>query len=173
MDWSFLLNTMESLGFGNKWISWIRTLLQTMRASILINACGSPTKEFSPKKELRQRDLLSPILFDIVGEVFSLMMERAKHLGLIKGVSFNHGAIEITHLQFAYDTIIFLQQNEESINNCQRILQCFQLTSGLKINMQKNFIYARGVEEERIASWASIFGCSVGSFPFSYLGAPI
>ena len=100
-------------------------------------------------------------------------MERAKLLGLIKGVGFNHGVIEITHLQFAYDTIIFLHQNEESLLNCKRILQWFKLTSGLKINMQKIFIYARGVEEERMAGWASILGCSIGSFPFSYLGALI
>lgn len=87
----------------------------------------------------------------MVGEVvFSLMMEKARQLGLIKGVRFNNRSVEITHLQFADDTIIFLQQDEGRILNCKKILQCFQLTSGLKINTQKSFIYERRVEEEKI-----------------------
>nr|GEV60249.1 reverse transcriptase domain-containing protein [Tanacetum cinerariifolium] len=38
----------QSLGFGNKWRSWIRACLHSSRASVLVN--GSPTLEFSIKR---------------------------------------------------------------------------------------------------------------------------
>lgn len=36
-------------------------------------------------------------------------MERAKSEGLIRGVQFGNGDLVVTHLQFADDTIFFLQ----------------------------------------------------------------
>ena len=44
VDWNFLLDTLNALGFGHKWISWIKMLISSVKASVLIN--GSPSKEF-------------------------------------------------------------------------------------------------------------------------------
>ena len=84
------------------------------------------------------------------------MLEVAKEKGLIKGIRIGEGAKELSHLQFADDTIIFLEQYVESVRNCKRILQCFQLTSGLRINFKKSQLYARGVDQNEIRSWADI-----------------
>lgn len=40
--WDFLLYTISLQGFGNMWCSWIKSIISTIRLSILIN--GSPTK---------------------------------------------------------------------------------------------------------------------------------
>lgn len=96
VDWEFLFEALEALGFHSKWIFWIKSLFDTMKASILVN--GSPTPEFFPHKGLRQGDPLSPFLFNIVGEVFHLLMEAAKEKGLIKGVEISPRINNFTHL---------------------------------------------------------------------------
>lgn len=77
-----------------------------MKASILIN--GSPTNEFRIGRGLRQGDPLSPALFNIVGEVFHMLMVNAENEGLIEGIKLKDQMESISHLQFADDTIIFL-----------------------------------------------------------------
>lgn len=139
VDLTFLFNCMEVMGFGPDWQRWIKAILSSMKASVLVN--GSPTGEFQFHRGLRQRDPLSPPLFNLAGEFFSQLMFRAEGMGLIKGIHWMEGVIGLTHLQFADDTIIFLQPEEESFLHLKRILQCLQLVSGLKINMEKSALY--------------------------------
>lgn len=53
----------------------------------------------------------------------------------------------------------------------KRLLQCFHLASGLKINYGKSSLY--GWNEPELHSWAGILGCKVGDMPIHYLGAYI
>ncbi|GJU96538.1 RNA-directed DNA polymerase, eukaryota, reverse transcriptase zinc-binding domain protein [Tanacetum coccineum] len=66
ISWNYLDHILDSLRFGLKWRSWIKTCLSYSRASILVN--GSPTFEFSINRDLRQGDPLSPFLFILVME---------------------------------------------------------------------------------------------------------
>lgn len=132
---------------------------------------GSPTEEFKLERGLRQGDPLSPSLFNIVGEVFQLLMENAKSGGLIEGVKLRNHMDSIFHLQFVNDTIIFLKPGLDNIMNVKRLLQCFQLVSGLKINFGKNFLY--GWNEPNLQSWSDLLGCKIGELPIHYLGASI
>ncbi|GKE43099.1 RNA-directed DNA polymerase, eukaryota, reverse transcriptase zinc-binding domain protein [Tanacetum coccineum] len=59
-SWKYLDFVLLNLGFGSKWRSWIRACLSSSSASVLVN--GSPTLEFSIKRELRQGDLLMRFL---------------------------------------------------------------------------------------------------------------
>lgn len=94
-----------------------------MKASVLINR--SPTAEFTFSNGLRKGDPLSPFLFNIVGEVIHIMMERASEIGLIEGVQTHESSKMISHLQFADDTIIFLKGSEENMINFKNLLKCF------------------------------------------------
>ncbi|KAJ9559863.1 hypothetical protein OSB04_005023 [Centaurea solstitialis] len=75
VDWGCLLETLEIMAFGKKWIGWIHACLRTSSVSVLIN--GSPTKEFVMEKGLRQGDPMAPFLFLIVAENLNLLMEEA------------------------------------------------------------------------------------------------
>jgi hypothetical protein len=46
----------------------------------------------------------------------------------------------LTYLQYADDTIIFLEAEEQYIANVKFLLYCFENMSGLKINYQKGII---------------------------------
>ncbi|GJX28386.1 hypothetical protein Tco_0236465 [Tanacetum coccineum] len=52
---------LAKMGFRNKWIGWIDSCLRSASILVLIN--GSPSKEFSMERGLRQGDPLSHFLF--------------------------------------------------------------------------------------------------------------
>ena len=47
------------------------------------------------------------MLFVIVAEALNAFMEIATQRALIKGFAIDNSGVEVTHLQFANDTIIF------------------------------------------------------------------
>nr|GFC94600.1 RNA-directed DNA polymerase, eukaryota [Tanacetum cinerariifolium] len=49
--WDYLIDVLEAFGFGSVWCNWIRGILYSSKASILVN--GSP-KEFSCYRGLKQ-----------------------------------------------------------------------------------------------------------------------
>ncbi|XP_028080976.1 uncharacterized protein LOC114282492 [Camellia sinensis] len=66
---------------------------------------------------LRQGDPLSHFLFNVVAEGLNLLLARAKELGLVKGVIIGSSNINISHLQFADDTIIFCEAEWTEVLN--------------------------------------------------------
>lgn len=62
------------------------------------------------------------------------MFDNVKTDGIIKGHFIRKNKVEILHLQFTDDTLIFCLAAEEVICNYRRILDCFYIMSGLKVN---------------------------------------
>ena len=73
INWNCILKVMQKMGFGTKWIRWIKRCITTS-FSILIN--GSPEGFFNNTRGLRQGDPLSPYLFVIGMEVFSNLLDK-------------------------------------------------------------------------------------------------
>ena len=134
VDHKFLDLCMEGMGFGEKWRGWIHHCVSSPKISVLVN--GSPTREFGVGRGLRQGDPLSSFLFNIVVEALSKMLLKARDLNLFKDKVF--GGNQITHLQFADDTLLFLDAKEESMVNVRRVWRCFKIRSSLKINFHKS-----------------------------------
>ena len=83
------------------------------------------------------------------------------------------GGETVTHLQFADDTILFCSSNQEEVVNLKQVLRCFQLCSGLKINLSKSLLVGVGCPKETIKDLANLIHCNAGKLPISYLGLPI
>ena len=96
VNWEFLFSMMMNFGFGEKCMKWIKTCISTAKISILVN--GSPSAEFIPQKGLRQGDPLSPFLFNIAADGLNLLIERAKKLGYLRGVTIGLNELKVSHL---------------------------------------------------------------------------
>jgi hypothetical protein len=98
------------------------------------------------------------------------MLENAKKEGEIRGLVTNLVEGGITHLQYADDTIIFLNLDDQSIVNTKFLLYCFEEMSGLRVNYQKSEVFVLGSDEEETNRVAEMFNCNVGQLPMRYLG---
>nr|XP_025651861.1 uncharacterized protein LOC112747868 [Arachis hypogaea] len=83
--------------------------------SYKIKINGILSRSFVPQRGLRQGDPLSPYLFIIAAEVFTILMDKAKEEGRISGVRIAPTASAISHLLFANDCIIFSKDSEEEV----------------------------------------------------------
>ncbi|GJU96960.1 putative RNA-directed DNA polymerase, eukaryota, reverse transcriptase zinc-binding domain protein, partial [Tanacetum coccineum] len=63
---------------------------------------------------------------------------------------------------------IFLVNNGVNLS-----LLCFELASGLKVNVDKSRVIGVGVLANEVISMASSLGCTHDSIPFFYLGLPV
>ncbi|XP_071713417.1 uncharacterized protein [Rutidosis leptorrhynchoides] len=106
VNWDYLLFMLLSLGFSQKWCSWIKGFLFSARSSVLVN--GSPTREFLIKRSLRQGDPLNPFLFITIMEGLHLAFHRAMEISFIRGIKVGSNSIHLSHFIYADDVIIFL-----------------------------------------------------------------
>ncbi|KAJ0454927.1 putative RNA-directed DNA polymerase [Helianthus annuus] len=168
INWNFVLDVLDQMGFSSKWCSWIKGVLSSARASVLVN--GSPTFEFKCHKGMRQGDPISPFLFVIVMEALSCMVNKACSLGIFKGVSLPNGGPIVSHLFYADDAILMGEWSIDNIQNLVRILKCFHVCSGLRINLSKSDLVGVGVQPVEVEEMADFIGCKVDTFPFKFLG---
>ena len=158
------------MGFGDRWIRWIYFCISTVKFSVLINR--SPVGFFSTQKGLRQGDPLSPYLFILAMEGLSQLLARAKELQWIQGFQVGSNpatTVNVSHLLYADDTLIFCGADREQVSNLNTTLIVFEAISGLYINMLKSAIYLVN-QVDNLEELAGILSCKIGSLPTTYLG---
>jgi len=79
VNWNFLLKVREDMGFGRKWINWIRFCISSLKFSLIIN--GNTEGFFQSQRGLRQRDPFSPFLLILTMEGLNHMTRRSKTNG--------------------------------------------------------------------------------------------
>jgi hypothetical protein len=173
VNWEFLLYLLEKCSFRERWRGWIVHRISTVCFSININ--GSPLGFFSSSQDLRQGDSLSSLLFVLVMEAFSRMISATVDSGRLSEFSVGSNtqdAMMVSHLLFADDTLIFCDPIADQFRDLRCLLLCFEVVSGLRINLSKSEIVLVG-EVGDVEELASILGCGVASLPSKYLGLPL
>ncbi|KAK3222107.1 hypothetical protein Dsin_009132 [Dipteronia sinensis] len=171
VDHTFLDSLLEGMGFGCKWRQWMSSCISSPMFSVFVN--GSPTQQFSLQRCLCQGDPLSPFLFNIVIKPLNRMFQKAFNLEMLRGVVFGYNEVHVSHPQFTYDTILFIERKIEFIFNSKRIFHCFEIVSGLRINFYKSCIVKLGKKGNMEEEWVAAFRCKHSSFPISYQGLPL
>ncbi|KAL4188867.1 hypothetical protein AMTRI_Chr08g204160 [Amborella trichopoda] len=123
------------MGFGDTWRNWIYGCFSSAHFTILIK--GSPKGLFRAFRGLRQGDPLSPFLFTLYAECFSLMISNVERRGNFTGFKVASYDPPISHLQYADDTLLFCEANLSQVYNIGRFLNCYEMVMDIKVNLGK------------------------------------
>ncbi|GJX38825.1 RNA-directed DNA polymerase, eukaryota [Tanacetum coccineum] len=78
-----------------------------------------------------------------------------------------------SHLFYADDAMFIGEWSEHNLHNIVKVLNCFHLASGLKINIAKSQVLGVRVSQNVVLQAANGIGCAVLNTPFRYLGVTV
>ena len=108
-------------------------------------------------------------------EALSCLINRAVRRGFLTGCKIRGrggNGIQVSHLLFADDTLVFYEDSQEQMAFLSWLLMWFEVISRLSINLNKSEILPVG-RVENVEVLASELGCKVGTLPSTYLGLPL
>ena len=114
---------------------------------------------------------MSPILFNIVADMLAILIKRAKDDGQIRGVIPHLVDDGLSILQYADDTILFLDHDIEQAKNMKLLLSVFEQMSGLKINFHKSEIFCYGQAKEFEEEYIQLLDAMLVSIPLDIWGS--
>lgn len=79
VNWTFLLKVLKDMGFGRKWVNWIRFCIFNVKFFLIIN--GNNEGFFSSESGMRQGDPISPFRFILAIEGLNHMIRRERENG--------------------------------------------------------------------------------------------
>ena len=145
--------------------------------SILVN--NTLTNSFNSSCGLKQKDSLSPLLFVIVMEALGKMIYVVGSdlfIIIFKSRFYMEprivGGINISHLLFADDTLIYCAVDPDHLCHLRCLFLCFETISDLKINLA-NLEMVHICNVDNVEGLARILGCMVSSLPVKYLSLPL
>ena len=171
LEWKFIKATMLSMGFPIHIVSIIMKCVTSVSYSILIN--GRPSTRFKPQRGIRQGDPLSPYLFILYANVFSALISKAQLDNQIHGVKIAPGALEISHLSFADDSLILCKANKSEASTIHLIISTYQEASGQLVNLDKSeLLFSKYVNQQAKTEVMSCLPMQVVTVFSKYLGMP-
>ena len=152
MDWldAFLASSTSALNINNTLGSW-----------------------FPNRRGLKQGNPLSPLLFILIADTLTRILETANSEKLLEGFDDFSITRQVLSLHFTDDTLIFLKADKQYLNTLKFILYAYELATGLKINFQKSQFIGLGISDLLGKKLADMLGCQASRLPIQYLGLPL
>lgn len=163
---------MKHLGFHEDWIVLVMRCVCSVTYSISIN--GASGDWFTPSRGLRQGDPLSPYLFLICAEGFSLLIQEAKTKRMMMGAPIGRENFSVNHLFFADNCVLFGDASCEGAEVVRAIIHEYETVSGQRVNFEKSLIYfAANVVSSVQKDIVNLLRVRLASNPEKYLGLPM
>ncbi|KAJ9536550.1 hypothetical protein OSB04_un000302 [Centaurea solstitialis] len=171
VNWDYLVCMLEGFGFHMALVKWVKELISTPSFSVVVN--GESRGHFQGRRGIRQGDPLSPYLFTLVMEGFSMILNQC--IAEAANFGYHHACEEfgITHLCFADDLFVFTRGDVASVEILKKALSIFASRSGLSPNLQKSDIFFGNVSQSEKDAIIQCLPFRIGTFPIRYLGVPL
>nr|GFA86833.1 RNA-directed DNA polymerase, eukaryota, reverse transcriptase zinc-binding domain protein [Tanacetum cinerariifolium] len=142
-------------------------------AGFTLNVNSERTGYFKGGRGLRQGDPISPYLFTLIIEVFSLMLRRQ----IDKDFSFQYHygckGLKLVHVCFVDDLLVMCRDDLNSVRVIKRYLDEFSTCSGLIPNNSKSTMFFGSVCEKDKEAISSVLPFAVGKLPVKYFGVSL
>ncbi|XP_011622423.1 uncharacterized protein LOC105420459 [Amborella trichopoda] len=79
----------------------------------------------------------------------------------------------VLHLQYADDTLVFLEASFREVDTLKLFLHCFQKATRFKVNTLKSRMVGVGLTTAQVRDLVPGWDCQVEDLPTSYLGLPL
>lgn len=169
VNWDFLSICLHDFGFPD---ITIMHCVSSSNYSILWN--GNKLPYFKPTHGLRHGDPLSPYLFILCMEKFSVAINSAVNQGSWEPIQITNSGPQISHLFFADDVLLFTKAKSSQFHFIHNLFERFSRASGLKINISKSIAYySSGTPHGKITTLTSISGIQTTNSLGKYLGFPM
>lgn len=165
---AFVTHILISMGFPDKWVNIIDNIISTPMFSIIVN--GESHGYFKSSNGLRQGDPISPILFTLVMEYFTLLMDEKVREGQISPITDYDN--KLTHLIYADDIIVFTKANAQTAIAISVVFQTMKRVTDLELSCEKsNVFFGKGVDH--CTDISTILNIQQSDLPIRYLGMPL
>lgn len=109
LEWAFLYRLLKHLGFDPRFINFVKAISASENSIVIMN--GKQSEPFKISHSVRQGCPFSPLLFIIVVDALSQMLDRALSRGQIRGVYLPNENLHLLDNLYADDiNLIFTAQ---------------------------------------------------------------
>ncbi|KAL7594350.1 uncharacterized protein LOC111895781 [Lactuca sativa] len=106
-------------------------------------------------------------------EGLNAAMKSAVEKGFFNCIQVPSDGPVISHLFYVDEALFVGEWSRSNLKNLARILKCFHVSAGLRVNFHKSKVFGVGASNTETAQWVHILGCEAGVLPFTYLGVPV
>lgn len=125
--------------YNHAWIHQVMVCVNLASFNVLVN--GASVGAITPACSLCQRNLISPFLFIICAKIFSYMLLCSSSNGTLKGIKVSRNALEISHVLFADDMILFSCAPKKDARELLSCLEKYYLWFGQMVSAPKSSVY--------------------------------
>jgi len=126
-----MIKTLQKMGTEGTCLNMVKAIYDKPTENVILN--GEKLKAFPLRSGIRQGCPLSPLLFNIVLEVLATAIREEKE---INGIQI--GKEEVKLSLFADDTILYIENPNDSIRKLLELISEFSKVVGYKINTHKS-----------------------------------